>query len=162
MVRKLCFKCGLYWQGLTHDLSKYSPIEFLNGVKFYTGVKSPHIGERERYGYSKAWLNHKGHNKHHAEYWQDIRANGKTEPIDMPIKYLIEMVCDRVAASMVYLGDKYTDDAPLQYYETHRDENQFHKYTRTKLENILCIIADYGIDKTLDTIKEILKGEKIK
>ena len=22
-VRKYCFKMGLYWQGLTHDLSKY-------------------------------------------------------------------------------------------------------------------------------------------
>ena len=59
VVRKLCFKCGLYWQGLTHDLSKYSPVEFLNGVKFYTGTKSPHLGERAAYGYSKAWLHHK-------------------------------------------------------------------------------------------------------
>ena len=74
MVRKLCFKCGLYWQGLTHDLSKYSPTEFWNGVKFYTGTKSPHLGEREKYGYSKAWLHHKGRNKHHAEYWQDIQS----------------------------------------------------------------------------------------
>ena len=37
-VCKLCFHCGLYWQGLTHDLSKYSPVEFINGVKFYTGT----------------------------------------------------------------------------------------------------------------------------
>ena len=71
-VCKLCFKCGLYWQGFTHDLSKYSPVEFINGVKFYTGKASPHLGEREAYGYSKAWLNHKGRNKHHGEYWQDI------------------------------------------------------------------------------------------
>ena len=162
IVRKLCFKCGLYWQGLTHDLSKYSPVEFWNGVKFYTGTKSPHYGERDTYGYSKAWLHHKGYNKHHAEYWQDIRPNGKTEPIDMPIEYLIEMVCDRVAASMVYLGDKHTDDAPLQYYQTHKDENQFNEETRTKLENLLYIIADYGTYQTLETIKEILKGEKIK
>ena len=74
-VRKLCFKCGLYWQGLTHDLSKYSFVEFWNGVKFYTGIKSPHVGEREAYGYSKAWLHHKGVNKHHAEYWQDIQSH---------------------------------------------------------------------------------------
>lgn len=162
MVRKLCFKCGLYWQGLTHDLSKYSPTEFWNGVKFYTGTKSPHLGEREKYGYSKAWLHHKGCNKHHAEYWQDIRPNGHTEPIEMPLKYFVEMVCDRMAASMIYLGDKYTDDAPLQYYESHRDENQFHEYTRTKLESILCVVADFGTEEALETIKKALKGEKIK
>jgi hypothetical protein len=46
-VRKLCFKCGLYWQGLTHDLSKYSPTEFWNGVKFYTGTKS-HTAANEK------------------------------------------------------------------------------------------------------------------
>lgn len=145
MVRKLCFKCGLYWQGLTHDLSKYSLTEFWNGVKFYTGTKSPHYGEREKYGYSKAWLHHKGYNKHHAEYWQDIRPNGNTEPIPMPRKYFIEMICDRVAASMTYLGDKYTDDAPLQYYESHKDENQFHPETRHALEEMLEMIASEGI-----------------
>jgi hypothetical protein len=160
VVRRLCFKCGLFWQGLIHDLSKYSPTEFWNGVKFYTGTHSPHYGERDAYGYSKAWLHHKGHNKHHAEYWQDIRPNGTTEPIEMPLKYLIEMVCDRVAASMVYLGDKHTNDAPLRYYESHRDENQFHEYTRTKLENILLIIADCGMDDALETIKKALKGEE--
>lgn len=146
MVRKLCFKCGLYWQGLTHDLSKYSPIEFWNGVKFYTGIKSPHYGERDQYGYSKAWLHHKGYNKHHAEYWQDIRPNGNTEPIPMPHKYFIEMICDRVAASMTYLGDNYTDNAPLQYYESHKDENQFHPETRHALEEMLKIIAIEGIN----------------
>ena len=130
-VRELCFECGLYWQGITHDLSKYSPTEFINGVKFYTGTASPHYGERATYGYSKAWLHHKGHNKHHAEYWQDIRENGNTEPIPMPNKYVVEMICDRVAASMVYLGDKFTKRSALDYYRTHYDENQFHPVHRT-------------------------------
>ena len=158
MVRKLCFKCGLYWQGLTHDLSKYSPIEFCNGVKFYTGTKSPHYGERDQYGYSKAWLHHKGYNKHHAEFWQDIRPNGNTEPIPMPHKYFLEMICDRVAASMTYLGDNYTDSAPLQYYESHRDENQFHPETRYVLEEMLKIIASEGIS----SIKAQNKKERIR
>ena len=66
-VRKLCFKCGLYWQGLTHDLSKYSPTEFWRGVKYYTGKASPHVGERAEYGYSEAWLHHHNRNKHHGQ-----------------------------------------------------------------------------------------------
>lgn len=157
MVRKLCFKCGLYKQGLLHDLSKYSPVEFINGVKFYTGTGSPHIGERKKYGYSKAWLNHKGRNKHHAEYWQDICEDGFTHPIPMPEKYFFEMLCDRIAASMIYLGDKFTAASPLEYYKTHRDENQFHGNTRWKLETWLQTIERDGVDTTLKRIKERLK-----
>lgn len=152
-VRKLCFKCGLYWQGLTHDLSKYSPTEFWNGVKFYTGTKSPHVGERAAYGYSKAWLHHKGRNKHHADYWVDIQPDGTTKPIEMPFEYFIEMVCDRVAASMIYLKDKYTDDAPLNYYLSHKDENQFYSSTRSELEYCLELIAKYGLNKVLNDYK---------
>lgn len=153
IVRKLCFKCGLYWQGLTHDLSKYSPTEFWNGVKFYTGTKSPHVGERAAYGYSKAWLHHKGHNKHHAEYWVDIQ-NGVSSSISIPKKYLIEMICDRVAASMTYLGDNYTDAAAWEYYISHRDENQFNVDTRMRLEHILQEIKLSGLDAVLETLKE--------
>lgn len=156
-VRKLCFKCGLYWQGLTHDLSKYSPVEFWNGVKFYTGTKSPHVGERDKYGYSKAWLNHKGRNKHHAEYWQDIRPNGKTEPIIMPPRYLVEMLCDRVAASKIYLKDKYTVKAPLDYYLSHKDENQFEYITRLILEYFLYMLANEGEESYFEAIKRLLK-----
>ena len=153
MVRKLCFKCGLYWQGLTHDLSKYSPTEFWNGVKFYTGTKSPHLGEREKYGYSKAWLHHKGRNKHHAEYWQDIGKDGKTHAIPMPDKYFWEMICDRVAASMIYLGDQYTNKAPLEYYVAHADENQFHWDTRRRLADCLEIMSTFGFDKMIELRK---------
>lgn len=38
LVCKHCFKIGLYWQGLTHDLSKYSPEEFWTGVRYYQGT----------------------------------------------------------------------------------------------------------------------------
>lgn len=147
MVRKLCFKRGLYWQGLTHDLSKYSPVEFWNGVKYYTGTASPHIGERKEKGYSDAWVHHHNRNKHHSEYWQDIDLKtGHTKPVDMPNKYLIEMICDRVAASMIYLGDKYTNSAPLDYYNSHKDENQFSEHTRFELEQALKAISDLGFE----------------
>lgn len=156
-VRKLCFKCGLYWQGLIHDLSKYSPTEFINGVKFYTGKGSPHIGERATYGYSKAWLHHKGHNKHHAEYWHDIRPNGSTEPIPMPIEYLVEMICDRTAASKTYLKDKYYPGAVWDYYDSHRDENQFHPTTRKELEIILLMLKDEGEEATFEYLRALVQ-----
>lgn len=156
-VRKLCFKCGLYWQGLTHDLSKYSPVEFINGVKFFTGKGSPHMGERNKYGYSKAWLNHKGRNKHHGEYWQDIRPNGKTEPIDMPRKYLAEMICDRVAASKIYLKENYTKDAPWNYYNSHRDEHQFSTNTRQDLVYFLQMLRDEGEEYLFEYLRYWVK-----
>ena len=50
LVMKECFKIGLYKQGLTHDLSKYSPTEFLVGCKYYQGNRSPNNAEREETG----------------------------------------------------------------------------------------------------------------
>ena len=112
-VRKMCFKCGIYWQGIVHDLSKYNPIEFIPSVKYWTGKRSPIDAEIEDKGYSLAWLHHKSHNKHHFEYWLDpVHLN---QPVKMPYKYLVEMFCDRVAASKTYLKDKFTPDAPLSY-----------------------------------------------
>ena len=158
-VRKLCFKCGLYWQGLTHDLSKYSPTEFWRGVKYYTGKASPHVGERAEYGYSEAWIHHHNRNKHHVEYWWDI-VDGRSVPIKMPRKYLTEMICDRVAASMIYLGEDYTDDAPADYYVAHATENMMHPHTRAVLEGWLGDIRKYGIDKVLALMKSDPQQEK--
>ena len=46
LVRKYCFRLGLYWQGLTHDLSKYSPVEFCAGVKYFQGTRRPTAAQR--------------------------------------------------------------------------------------------------------------------
>ena len=117
VVFKLCCKVGQPWRGFVHDLSKYSPVEFFNGVKYFQGFRSPTMLERETIGYSKAWLHHKGRNKHHFEYWRDIDlVTKKYVPIAMPDNYVIEMFCDRIAASKVYLKDKYTNRSPLDYF----------------------------------------------
>ena len=65
MVMSLCRKAGIGWQGLRHDLSKYSYTELKTGAKFYTGDRSPNSAERAQKGYSEAWMDHKGRNKHH-------------------------------------------------------------------------------------------------
>ena len=153
VVFKLCLKVGEPWRGLVHDLSKYSPVEFWNGVRFYTGKASPHVGEREKYGYSKAWLNHKAKNKHHAEYWVDTH----NIHVAMPYKYLAEMLCDRVAAAKTYLKDEYKDYSALDYYNTHLDENQFHKHTRMELEYWLEQIANLGEKIAFEELKKELR-----
>ena len=80
-----CFKCGIPFQGLTHDLSKYTPVEFFTGCKYYIGTRSPNEGERAEKGYSLSWMHHKGRNKHHFEYWTDVsQATKRYEPVKMP------------------------------------------------------------------------------
>lgn len=93
-VMRYCFKIGLYWQGLTHDLSKYSPTEFLVGMKYYQGDRSPNNAEREDTGMSKSWMHHKGRNKHHFEYWIDYGINCDTiiKGVPMPRRYVAEMI----------------------------------------------------------------------
>ena len=117
LVMKNCFKVGLYRQGLLHDMSKYSPAEFWVGCRYFQGNRSPNNAEREEKGYSSAWLHHKGRNKHHYEYWIDYGLEG--EPMltgmKMPKKYVVEMLMDRIAASKIYMKDKYTDTSPLEY-----------------------------------------------
>ena len=111
LVAKGCFKVGLYKQGLLHDMSKYSPTEFWVGAKYYQGTRSPNNAEREDIGYSSAWLHHKGRNKHHYEYWVDYDFNGPhfLSGLDMPRKYIAEMVIDRICACEVYQKEKYNN-----------------------------------------------------
>ena len=110
----LCFKCGLYKQGLLHDLSKYSPTELKTGAKYWVGTRSPNSIERETIGYSTAWLHHKGRNKHHPEYWYDPMSRNPMPVI--PYKYIVEMICDNLAAGIVYNGKRWRNDTQLKYW----------------------------------------------
>ena len=107
LVMKGCFRVGLYKQGLLHDLSKYTPTEFLVGCRYFQGNLSPNNIERKEKGYSLAWLHHKGRNKHHYEYWQDNFDNGGI-PIEMPLRYKKEMLCDYLGAGRAYYGKDFT------------------------------------------------------
>lgn len=157
-VMKNCFRAGLYYQGLTHDLSKYSPSEFFRGVKYYQGDRSPNDAERMATGVGRAWLHHKGRNKHHFEYWidYDLSAGGKMAGLEMPVNYLVEMVCDRIAASKIYLGDKYTDSSPLEYYERSKGKYYMNPKTEKLLRKILVMLAEEGEEAVFDYMKYVL------
>ena len=156
-----CFQVGLYWQGLTHDLSKYSPVEFFNGAKYYQGTRSPNTAEREIKGYSEAWIHHKGRNRHHYEYWTDISKETRTyESLHMPRKYLIEMVMDRRAACMTYQGKNYTDGAALTYFRNSLERTRMHPKTQQELDYLLEMLRDRGEKATFRYIKtHVLKGK---
>lgn len=159
LVLKGCFAVGLYRQGLCHDLSKYMPSEFLVGVKYFQGDRSPNNAEREDIGYSSAWLHHKGRNKHHYEYWLDYstrNVKGGMAPAPMPVKYIVEMLMDRIAACKVYQKEKYTSGSALAYYLRGKDPAPLHEKTRMLLEFLLRYMDKYGEKKTYRFVKEEL------
>ncbi len=162
LVRHYCFKMGLYLQGLTHDLSKYSLTEFSTGARFYQGNKSPNGLERFSRGYSKAWLHHKGRNKHHLEYWTDydiVNFSG-LEGLEIPRRYIAEMVCDRIAACRTYNGPAYTQAAPLEYYLRNRCEQSItHPKTKELLIMLLTMIKEKGEDATCEYVKNVFLKE---
>lgn len=155
-VTWLCFRCHLFKQGLLHDLSKYSYIELKTGFKYYQGYRSPIDAEKEEKGYSLGWLHHKGRNKHHWEYWLDFGKDG-IYPCQMPVNYVIEMFCDRVAASMIYQKEKYTDSSALDYYIQGRDKILIHPNTDALIFSLLTYLSKNGLDKTIEYIKKEVK-----
>ena len=155
-VMKLCFKAGIGFQGLFHDLSKYSWTEFKIGAKYFQGNLSPNAIERQIYGYSTAWLHHKGRNKHHFEYWID--HNPITDTYDaykMPLKYVKEMFCDRIAATKVYMGKNYKPQGLKAYHERQRDHYVLHNETATLLESWIDMLIEKGEKETLKYVKGV-------
>ena len=155
-----CFRIGLYWQGLIHDLSKYSPTEFGIGAAYYQGNRSPNAAEREDKGYSEAWMHHKGRNRHHYEYWTDMDKVTKSyQSVPVPRKYLAEMVADRIAACKVYEGKGYDTGSPLRYLMGSREKDLMHPKTRQELEYLLSMLQDKGEKETLSYIRrQVLKN----
>lgn len=159
LVMKGCFKVGLYWQGIVHDMSKFSPTEFLVGCKYYQGTRSPNNAEREDKGCSFSWLHHKGRNKHHFEYWIDYGKHGMTG-MKMPAKYVAEMIMDRIAASKVYKKGAYKDSAPLKYFLGGKDRAMIHEETKELLEFLLRKLAEEGEDSLYRYIRKELLSKK--
>lgn len=157
-VFKLCLRVGIPWRGLVHDLSKFSWTEFSESVKYYQGTHSPIRECRNQKGYSNAWIHHKAKNKHHYEYWLDFYPEPR--PVIMPYKYVAEMICDRIAAGIVYKGKDWSQEEPLKYFLAEREKNVLiHEQVAKVLEEVFTQVKEKGINKTLKkkNIKAIYK-----
>ena len=160
LVMKGCFRVGLYTQGLTHDLSKYAPIEFLNGCRYWQeGKESPNNGERRVKGYSEAWMHHKGRNRHHLEYWNDYRRDytpgeNPVGPVPMPRRYVAEMLMDRIAASKNYMKESYSRHEPLRYYQNGKGRFLLHPQTAAELERMLKILDRKGEEELYRFVRD--------
>ena len=159
IVFQQCARCGYFWQGLTHDLSKLSMAEFDSSARYFQGDRSPIEAEKAAKGYSAAWLHHKGHNPHHWEYWTDFdEGDGHVIANKIPYRYVVEMVCDWIGAGMVYSQDKWTQSEPLDYYDKVRKGRHFHEETEFLLRFFLEVIKDYG----LDTFYVVARSDKLR
>ncbi len=164
LVRRYCFRLGLIWQGLTHDLSKYSPTEFWRSCKYYQGYRSPNDQERLVKGVSLSWLHHKGRNRHHFEYWIDYCIGPEGEVYmggcKMPQKYVAEMFCDRIAACRIYQGETYTDRSPLIYFRNSKDHILIHPETSDLIERWLVLLAEEGEEVAFSQVRQELREAK--
>lgn len=154
-------RLGITWQGIVHDLSKFSPVEFFEGVKYWNGKRSPILVAKEQAGISYAWLHHRGRNKHHYEYWIEKLDTGGV-PHKMPFKYVVEVVCDWLGACRSY--GKSNDHIFQKEYDWWLEKAPFvkmHDETKQLITKILWNLAEhdryYNDEKrTLDTISRYL------
>jgi len=144
-----CCKAGIPFRGLIHDLSKFSPIEFWESVKYYQGGSSPINACKADKGYSLAWQHHKGRNPHHYEYWVDYLDNGG-KPIMMPYKYAVEMICDYLAAARVYsnnMGKAFSYEAEYEWWLKKKEVAKMHEETKRFITDVFNFLKDEELDE---------------
>ena len=159
-----CAKCGLAWRGLVHDLSKFTPVEFFEGARYFQGIRSPIVACRKQTGVSEAWLHHKGRNKHHIEYWHDVEC---PEHPMMPYKYAVECVCDKLAATKIYNGKNYSPEKLLSHWKTFGSRVKGNTKIMMFIEAVFSDLAEHGENYVLNkkymktTYDRICKSEEI-
>ena len=78
----------------------------------------------------------------------------------MPLRYVAEMFCDRVAAGKIYNGKNYKDSDPLQYFLRAKSTRVIHPETSDFLESLLRMLAKQGEDATFAYLRKYLKEHK--
>lgn len=150
-----CTRCGFLWRGLVHDLSKYSPTEFITSAKYYQGTRTPIHAERlDNEYYSHAFVHHTAKNRHHYEYWVDFfRHNLVLSPIPYP--FAVEYCCDVISASQVYNGKNFNRSLPLDYFQKAKHMALMHPATIAFVIEVLSRYKETGFKniKRKDTKK---------
>jgi hypothetical protein len=148
-----CFKVGLYWQGLMHDLSKFRPSEFFPYANYFYGKPNSYFEAVSKYGcyeaapwgslkediiqdrFDFAWLLHQKRNPHHWQYWILIQDEDGNKILEMPKKYLQEMICDWSGAGKAQ--GKYQPNELQDWYNSHKDKMQLNPITANKIIKLL-------------------------
>lgn len=144
-----CFKRGLIWRGLVHDMSKFMPSEFGPYMRYFYGKKSSDITRgRDETGYYKpydtgdlkfdwAWLLHQKRNDHHWQYFILPLDDGGFKAMPMTEDALQEMVCDWVGAGLAQGKPDI-----IGWYKKNCDKMILHPETRKLVERELDLIEE--------------------
>ena len=124
---------------IEHDLSKYGVEEYKAYDDYFYGKKTEAV-KRE---FDYAWLHHIHNNPHHWQYWVLVNDEDGTYALEMPLNYVIEMICDWWSFSFK-TGNLYEI---FDWYKKH-DKMVLHEKTKKFVED------------TLDKIKKVLDEEK--
>lgn len=152
---KECFKAGLYWQGIVHDMSKFGVAEFCASARYFQGASVD--SEKKKVEYSHAWLHHKSCNKHHWQYWMDCDKGGFVL-IRMPPKYLAEMLCDWIGAGKAYNKSSWSPSTFLYWAKSNISGMRLHQDTK---KYILGMLKDVEERKSEQSIKDYINVDKI-
>lgn len=159
-VFRYCREASITWRGIKHDLSKFSPTEFWESVRYYQGDSSPIDAAKKDKGWSKAWMHHKGRNSHHYEYWMDNFDNGG-EALIMPFDDALELLCDYLAAGRAYMGKGFSYTAEYQWWRGKQSKPlKMHPVVQWFVSTTLADLAEMeqcGFDPLADFEYRLLK-----
>lgn len=149
-VFKNCCKAGIPWRGIKHDLSKYSPTEFFESAKYFTGDRSPIDNCKDANGVSYAWQHHKGRNPHHWEYWID--EVGSDNPVGrlMPYKYAVEMICDYIGAGQAYEKESWSPQSQYEWWQNKKEHVKMHPQIYSFVNICMAELRTMGVDYILN------------
>jgi len=133
-----CIYMGIFWRGVFHDLSKYSPSEFCQYANYFFDTDGTrfvkHDDNVRSQDFARAWNHHLKRNDHHWQYWIEFSYDGRItmNPRVMDWDAMKEMVCDMRGAGRAQGVDD--PQNPLKWYTANRDRILLHPDTRFWLE----------------------------
>ena len=127
-----------------HDLSKFEPEEAIPYAKFFWGEKDDKVIEE----FKIATKLHKSRNLHHPEYWM----NKNRETNEMPLIYIVEMVCDWWSFGLMQNNPAEIFD----YYENNKGKYKFSSEITEIVEELLSLIQQSIREADIAQSKEIV------
>jgi len=141
-----CRKLGITWLGIIHDMDKFYPDEFGPYARYFKGkidkgrsgkgyYKPYDTGDAE---FDFAWFLHQKRNKHHWQWWVMPKDMEDVKLLEIPDKYIKEMVADWIGANKA----QKSTGTPVDWYMENRHKLQLHPETAKKVEDLLWDIYD--------------------
>lgn len=138
-----CARLGIPWAGIVHDWQKFTPAEWSPYVDSFYGPWP--YDERPQWlavAFDRAWLHHQHRGPHHWQYWILREDNGRTTCVQMPERYVKEMVADWYGAGRALgkhppRGDRYAE--VRAWYQRNAFDILLHVKTRQRVEQLIRI-----------------------